>query len=82
MGHHNQGSSFESCADPLKEKLFGLTVEGRGRFVEENDSSRAEEGTCDGHSLGLAFAESCSFFAADCVESVRKFVDEFCDCGV
>lgn len=82
MGHHDQGSSFKSGADSLKEKLFGLTVEGRGRFVEKDHSSRAEKGARDGYSLGLAFAESCSFFAADCVESVRKFVDEFCDCGV
>lgn len=51
VGHHEHGPSQQQTAQCLLDKGFGVVVEGRGGFVEDEYPRVADEGSGDGQAL-------------------------------
>jgi hypothetical protein len=63
MRDRDRRPPFRGSIKRSLDDLLGLRVQGTGRFVEEEDSGMAEQGTRDGDALFLAAGEERGFRA-------------------
>ena len=82
MGDDDEGVAVGVGGKAGQKGGFGFGVEGGGGFVEQEKAAFAQEGAGYGDSLGLAFAQAASSFAADSIQAVREFKDEVGGCQV
>ena len=76
MGDTNDGLTRLTTVEVLEELLFGMHVEGAGRFVQEQYGAFAKQGTGDGDALSLPFAEAGTQLSAEGIQSVGTVHDE------
>ena len=72
----NDGLTRLATVEVLEELLFGMHVEGAGRFVQEQYGAFAKQGTGDGDALSLPFAEAGTQLSAEGIQSVGTVHDE------
>ena len=57
-------------------------IQGAGGFVQQEDVALAQEGTCNGNALGLAFRQAGSAFTANGVQGIGERENEIGTCHV
>ena len=60
----------------FEQDLFRLYVQGRGRFVKQEDSAWTEQSSGNGDPLGLSFTQSHAMLAASGVKAIRQIHDK------
>src|ERR1700733_8017147 len=64
VGYDDRGAALAERAQRLLDRLLGLRIERRGRFVEQDDRRVLEEGAGDGDALALAAGKLRAVLAA------------------
>ena len=76
MGDEEHGLVGKIMGKALHEELLSLFVERGTELIKKEDRTLSEQGTGDGNTLGLPFAQSASRFLARRIESFGKGIDE------
>lgn len=72
VGDGDGSTALRGAVQGRLDDLLGLRVQGRGRFVEQQDARVAKERACDADALALAAGEERASGAEEGVEAVTS----------
>ena len=63
MGNYDDGAPRQDVTEIRKQLLFGIRIEGRGRFIQNQNARLLQDGSPDSQSLLLAAGQAGSSWA-------------------
>jgi hypothetical protein len=73
---HDHRAPWHKSRERILDGIFGITVEGRCRLVEEKQRGVLEKCTCDGDALALAARQFHTTIADDGRKALRQSFDD------